>query len=86
MTEENVLDDVRPVKDGIEKCEDRCTCGGTLRLHAYTFNRCSPFHMQRYYVDCDKGCGKVGPWMDSVDEAVAAFDATAGIPADVQNA
>ena len=86
MSENFQLEEACPVKDGIEKCEDKCQCGGTLRLHAYTFNRHSPFHKQRYYVDCDRSCGKVGPWMDSIDEAVAAFDACAGIKVDVQEA
>lgn len=60
--------------DGIELCDDKCACGGTLRLHAYTFSRCSPSHKKRYYIDCDRHCGKVGDWADTIDEALASYD------------
>lgn len=86
MLDEISQEDVRPVKDGIETCEDRCSCGGSLRLHAYTFDRYTDSRKQRYYVDCDKQCGKVGPWADTLDEAVEAFDAMPGIQGNVQEA
>lgn len=86
MTEENVLEDALPIMDGIEKCEDKCPCGGSLRLHTYTFHRYDCLRKQRHYVDCDRNCGRVGNWKDTPEEAVASFDADAGIQEHVQEA
>ena len=62
-------------KDGIEVCEDECPCGAKLRLHAYTFGRQKGNPQQKFYIDCEKHCGRVSDWMVTPDEAIAAFDA-----------
>jgi len=66
------------IPDGIEKCEDVCRCGGNLRLHTHTFRPKNKPPKTRYYVDCEKHCGCVSEWHDSVDEAISAFDAEFG--------
>lgn len=56
------------IKDGFCIIDEKCTCGGSLRLHAQTFDRCN----QRYYVDCSV-CGDVSVWRDTPEDAIKAF-------------
>lgn len=79
MAEETFQENVRPAKDGIETCEDKCTCGGSLRLHTYTFDRYTSNRKRRYYIDCSNGCGRVGNWAYTLDEAVESFDDFDGV-------
>ena len=60
--------------DGIEVCEDKCKCGGQLRLHTYTFNRNKPTQQTKFYIDCDSMCGRVSEWHNSPEKAIEAFD------------
>ena len=62
------------LKDGIELCEDKCTCGAQLRLHTYTFGRKKGDPKPRFYIDCAGTCGKITEWHDTIDEALNEFD------------
>lgn len=61
------------VRNGIEDCEDKCKCGGNLRLHSHIFGALTGKPVPKFYVDCPK-CAATSSWQATPSEAIAEFD------------
>lgn len=62
------------VENGIETCEDKCKCGGNLRLHTYIFGTKAGKPEPKFYVDCGKCMATASCWKSTPTEAIQQFD------------